>query len=32
MTSHQKNFDEDTAAARRRLIEQLEQLSRAFQY
>lgn len=31
MTRHQHNFDEDTAAARQRLIEQLEQLSKAFQ-
>jgi len=31
MTQHQQNFDEDTAAARRRLIEQLQELSRAFQ-
>ena len=31
MPGHQQNFDEDTATARQRLIEQLEQLSRAFQ-
>jgi hypothetical protein len=31
MTRHQQDFDKDTAAARQRLIEQLQQLSRAFQ-
>jgi hypothetical protein len=31
MPRHQKSFDEETAAARLRLIEQLQQLSRAFQ-
>lgn len=30
MPRHQQNFDEETAAARQRLIEQLQQLSRAF--
>jgi len=31
MARHQQGFDEQTAAARQRLIEQLQQLSKAFQ-
>jgi hypothetical protein len=31
MPRHQQSFDEETAAARQRLIEQLQQLSKAFQ-
>jgi len=30
MPRHQQSFNEETAAARQRLIEQLQQLSRAF--
>jgi hypothetical protein len=31
MTRYQKSFDDETAAARQRLIEQLQELSKAFQ-
>jgi hypothetical protein len=31
MPQHQQRFDDETAAARQRLIEQLQQLSKAFQ-
>ena len=31
MPSHQQSFNDETAAARQQLIEQLQQLSKAFQ-